>query len=143
MVVIKFVLHTFQGTRNVLLLEQFVIFNPWNRRLIHVTKSRIFKNLNTVCNFHSIKNPMELNNLLWKFFCYITWLDVTLDNLQTRYLRQILLFLWNNSLAVWKLRAEFKKTSRPQLSRQFAERPFQEPKILLKSPKLIGQKLLS
>ena len=30
---------------------------------------------------------------------YITWLDATLDDLQTRPLRQILLYLRNNSLA--------------------------------------------
>ena len=36
-----------------------------------------------------------------------------------------------------------KKKSRSQLSRRFAEKPFQAHKILLKSPKLIGQKLLS
>ena len=28
----------------------------------------------TVCNFQSRKNPVELNSLLSKFFCYITWL---------------------------------------------------------------------
>ena len=33
----------------------------------------------------------------------------------------------------------FKKETRSQLSRQFAiKKPFQAPKILLKSPKLIG-----
>ena len=57
-----------------------------------------------VCNFQSTKSPVEPNSLLSKFLlyhlvCYSTWLDVTLDDLQTRQLRQILLFLWNNSLA--------------------------------------------
>ena len=33
--------------------------------------------------------------------CYINWLDTTVDDLQTRPLRRI--FLWNNSLTVWKL----------------------------------------
>ena len=28
----------------------------------------------TVCNFQSMKSLMELNSLLSKFFCYITWL---------------------------------------------------------------------
>ena len=28
---------------------------------------------NTVCNFQSMKSPVELNSLLSKFFCYITW----------------------------------------------------------------------
>ena len=27
-----------------------------------------------VCNFQSMKSPVELNSLLSKFFCYITWL---------------------------------------------------------------------
>ena len=52
----------------------------------------------TVCNFQSMKTPVELNSLLSKFFCYITWLDATMDDLQPRPLRQILLFLWNNGL---------------------------------------------
>ena len=46
--------------------------------------------------------------LLHHLFCYITWLDATPDNLQTRPLRQILLFLWNNIVTrkeiVWKRR---------------------------------------
>ena len=28
----------------------------------------------SVCNFQSMKSPVELNSLLSKFFCYITWL---------------------------------------------------------------------
>ena len=35
--------------------------------------------------------------------CYISWLDATLDDLQMRPLRQILLFFQNNSLTVWNL----------------------------------------
>ena len=35
-----------------------------------------------VCNFQSIKNPVELNSLLSKLFCYITWLVISPD--QTR-----------------------------------------------------------
>ena len=27
----------------------------------------------SVCNFQSMKSPVELNSLLSKFFCYITW----------------------------------------------------------------------
>ena len=27
----------------------------------------------TVCNFQSMKSPLELNSLFSKFFCYITW----------------------------------------------------------------------
>ena len=31
--------------------------------------------LKTVCNFQSMKSPVELGSLLFKFFCYATWLD--------------------------------------------------------------------
>ena len=37
---------------------------------------------NTVCNFQSMKSPVELNSLLSKFFCYITWYVISPD--QTR-----------------------------------------------------------
>ena len=30
---------------------------------------------NVVCNFQSIKRPVELNTLLLKFFCHVTWFD--------------------------------------------------------------------
>ena len=30
-----------------------------------------------VCNFQSMKIPVELNNLLSKFFCFITWFVMT------------------------------------------------------------------
>ena len=49
----------------------------------------------TVFNFQCMKNSMELNSIFSNFFCYITWLDTTLDDLQTRPLCQILLF-WGN-----------------------------------------------
>ena len=45
----------------------------------------------TVCNFQSMKSPVELNILLSKFFCYISWLAAALDDFQSRPLRQILL----------------------------------------------------
>ena len=35
-----------------------------------------------VCNFQSIKRPVELSSFLSKLFCYTTWLDATLDDLQ-------------------------------------------------------------
>ena len=56
----------------------------------------------TVCNFHSMKTPVELNSLLSKFFCHVIWFVIwtTMDDLQTRPLRQILLFPWNNSFTV-------------------------------------------
>ena len=31
------------------------------------------ENVEPVCNFQSIKTPVELNSLLSKVFCYITW----------------------------------------------------------------------
>ena len=66
----------------------------------------ILKTSMSVCNFQSMKSPVELNCLFSKFFCYITWLDAILDDLQTRPLRQILLFLRNKSLAVKKLQTD-------------------------------------
>ena len=33
----------------------------------------------TVCNFQSIKSPMELYSFLSKLFCYITWLVISPD----------------------------------------------------------------
>ena len=36
----------------------------------------------SVCNFQSMKSPVELNSLLSKFFCYITWFVISPD--QTR-----------------------------------------------------------
>ena len=56
--------------------------------------------IKTICNFQSLRSPVEQNNLSPKCFCYITWLDATLDNLETKPLRQILLFPCNNSLGV-------------------------------------------
>ena len=66
------------------------------------------QNTISVCNFQSMKSPVELNNLLPKFFCYITWfvitwLDPTLDDFQTKPLRQILLFRRNNSFSALKI----------------------------------------
>ena len=31
--------------------------------------------LNPVCNFQSVKSPVELESLFLEFFCYITWFD--------------------------------------------------------------------
>ena len=52
----------------------------------------------SVCNFQSMKSSVELNSLLSKFFCYITWFVNHLIRRNTG--RQILLFFQNNSLAV-------------------------------------------
>ena len=38
----------------------------------------------SVCNFQSMKSPVELNSLFSKFFGFITWFDMTVDDLQTR-----------------------------------------------------------
>ena len=44
-------------------------------------KNAFYFNL-TVCNFQYMKTPVELNSLLSKFFCYITWFVISPD--QTR-----------------------------------------------------------
>ena len=36
-------------------------------------------NTYAVCNFQSLKTPVELNSLLSKFLCYITWLVISPD----------------------------------------------------------------
>ena len=59
---------------------QFVIFNPCME----------FSSISP----WSMRNPVELNSLFIKFFCYINWFDET----QTRPLRQIISFLRSNSL---------------------------------------------
>ena len=59
---------------------QFVIFNQWTVRW----------------NWKAFSQ----NSFVISSGCYITWLDKTLDDLQTRLLSQILLFLQNNSLPV-------------------------------------------
>ena len=38
---------------------------------------KMFHATSTVCNFQSMKSPVELNSLFLKFFCYITWFDET------------------------------------------------------------------
>ena len=59
---------------------QFVTFNPWK----------------VLWNWIAFYQ----NSFVISPGCYISWLDVILDNLQTRFLGQILLFLWNNSLTI-------------------------------------------
>ena len=59
----------------------------------------------SVYNFQSMKSPVELKPyltifLLYDLVCYITWLDATVEDLQTRPLGKILLFLRNISLMV-------------------------------------------
>ena len=67
----------------VITTTQFVIFNP--RKLLW----------NWIAFYQ--------NSVVISPGLFITWLEATMDDLQTRPLRQILLFLWNNSLTVWKL----------------------------------------
>ena len=33
----------------------------------------------SVCDFQSMKSPVELESLFSKFFCYITWLVISPD----------------------------------------------------------------
>ena len=46
--------------------------NSSNRTKVNATD-------NTVCNFQSMKTPVELNSLLLKFFCYTTWFVISPD----------------------------------------------------------------
>ena len=55
----------------------------YNYEIWTITPSQAVKTIDTfqrrllrtyaVCNFQSMKNPVELNSLLSKFLCYITW----------------------------------------------------------------------
>ena len=45
------------------------------KTLYEVEKASKIFFINSVCNFQSIKSPMELNSLLSKFFCYVAWFD--------------------------------------------------------------------
>ena len=71
--------------------NQFVIFNPWEVPRNWIVFYQIF----------FVISPG----------CYISWLDATLDDLQTRPLHQILLFLRSNSLTVKKLQTKTVKHS--------------------------------
>ena len=48
-----------------------------------VGKCYLLPFLLTVCNIQSMKTPVELNSLLSKFFCFITWFVISPD--YTRY----------------------------------------------------------
>ena len=65
-----------------------------------------------------MKSPVELNSLLSKLFCYITWLEATVDDLQARLLRHILLFLWNNGLTVYILQTGLIKHNTGHLAKE-------------------------
>ena len=63
------------------LLSDFVHICMFSCHL-HYQKVNIFSSTNrlhTVCNFQSMKTPVELNSLLSKFFCYITWFVISPD----------------------------------------------------------------
>ena len=58
-------------------------------------KSKKKNSIITVCNFQSMKSPVELNSLFSKFFCYITWFIISPDQtlqllLTNEALRQII-----------------------------------------------------
>ena len=57
-----------------------------------------------VSNFQSMKGLPFLKILL---LYHLVWLNTTLDALKTRPLIQILLFLRNNTLAIWKLQTDY------------------------------------
>ena len=71
---------TIHNSDNLVFCYLFVIFNPWK----------------VPWNWIAFYQ----NSFVISPGCYISWLDATLDELQTRSLRQILLSLWNNSLTV-------------------------------------------
>ena len=50
-----------------------------NRKLHFLCSSSYLLLSITVCNFQSIKSPMELYSFLSKLFCYITWLVISPD----------------------------------------------------------------
>ena len=102
---------------------------------------------NSQKNLRSSHPEVFCQRMFWKFF----------QNSQKNIFRNIFF----NKVAGWKpetLRSRhfshvtksrifknlnLRKKSRSQLSRHFPEKPFQAPKIIFKSPKLIGQESLS
>ena len=40
------------------------------------------EDIKSVYNFHSMKSLVELNSLLSKFFCYVTWFVISPDKTQ-------------------------------------------------------------
>ena len=39
----------------------------------------VYEKLGAVCNFQSMKGPVELNSLFSKYLCYITWFVISPD----------------------------------------------------------------
>ena len=44
-----------------------------NFKILFVKAEKVSEFLISVCNFQSMKSPVELNSLLSTFFCYVTW----------------------------------------------------------------------
>ena len=55
----------------------FSLNNERKQHIQHVNEAVHF--FITVCNFQFRKSPVELNSLLSKLFCYITWLVISPD----------------------------------------------------------------
>ena len=76
----------------------------------HVSKARAYKHANTPstqarkhantqkrqAREHASTQARQVRNLADYLVCYITWVDAKVDDLQTRPVGQILLFLQNN-----------------------------------------------
>ena len=71
-------------------------------KIVFIPRKKSFVNPWKISHFQSMKSPVELNSLFYKTILsyHLVWWDATLEALQTRPLRQILLLLRNNSLAV-------------------------------------------
>lgn len=54
-------------------------FFAWSKPVpsINAYLEKYFKTIHTICNFKSMKGPLELTKLFLKFFYYITWFDKT------------------------------------------------------------------
>ena len=69
-------------------------------KIVFIPRKKSFVNPWKISHFQSMKSPVELNSLFYKTILsyHLVWWDATLEALQTRPLRQILLLLRNNSL---------------------------------------------
>ena len=60
-------------------LKRRTIEEKWNLQKFLEVASRQPASSRPVCNFQSMKSPVELNSLLSKFFCYITYFVISPD----------------------------------------------------------------
>ena len=62
-------------------METFKTIQTIDKMCLYTFELRKRRNflLRSVCNFQSMKSPMEVNSLLSKFFCYITWFVIPPD----------------------------------------------------------------